>query len=132
MWYRWGHPDLEKHDRSETGGLNRWIVRHPLRAPVTGFVIAGILFALWYFIGAAAGPLPIMVGAFLAVISLLLLVYGLIRKATEVSVGRIEKAAPPPEEPTEADRLTRKEALSRWRTRARQEAEEERIKKQMR
>lgn len=107
------HPDLEKHDRAETGGLNSWIVRYPLRAPVIGLTIAGILFAILYFTGAVGGPL-LLVGAFIAVISLFLLVYGLIRKAVDISVGRIQKAAPYPAEPTETGRLTRQEALSRW------------------
>jgi len=126
---RTGHPDLEKHDRAETGGLNSWIVRYPLRAPIIGLTIAGILFAILYFTRAFGGPL-LLVGAFIAVISLLLLVYGLIRKAVDISVGRTQKAAPPPDEPTEADRLTKQEALSRWRTRARQEANDKGTKQQ--
>jgi len=122
-------PELEKHDRSETGGLNSWIARHPFRAPVTGLIIAGVIFVILYFTGALAGPL-LLLGALVAVISLLLLVYGLIRKATEFSTGRIRKVVPYPQEPVETEGLSREEALSRWRTRARQEAEEEVRKRQ--
>ena len=79
--------DPKQFLRSETGGLNRWIARYPLRAPLTGFAFAGAIFAFLYITDFIGGPL-LLIGTLIAITSSFMLVYGLIRIAVGVFTGR--------------------------------------------
>jgi len=118
-------PRLEKYDKPATSGLNEWIVAHPIRAPVTGFVIAGALFAISHFAGIlvlSRIAIPVVLTAFL------LLVFGLVRKAVDMRrrEQEDEEEEPPAEEWAEVDERARQQAVARWKARARREARERR------
>ena len=89
-----GDPRLDKYNQPVTGGLNRWIVKHSILTPVIGFAVTAVLFAVSYFTG------KVMLSRFAIlplIVSILLLIYGLIRKAIYVAERR--KVEPKREEP---------------------------------
>ena len=71
-------PRLEGYRIPQTGWLNRWLLRHPIRGPVICFIIAGIILGLSFIPG--IGRL-----VFLAIppflFGLFLLIYALLRRA---------------------------------------------------
>jgi len=115
----WQSGDSE-YSRVDVGWLERLIVRHPIRTPVIALGIAAVLFVAAYFTGMA---LLSRFGIFLLIISFLLLLYGLIRKAIDISVRRRKPARTQlPDEPIEANQPKREEIVTRWRQRAEREA----------
>ncbi|HEY40965.1 MAG TPA: hypothetical protein G4O18_03800 [Dehalococcoidia bacterium] len=113
-------PRLEGHMYSLTGGLNRWLLKHPFRGPVICFIIGGIFIGLSFIpnmerLAFVAVPL-FLVGFFL-------LVYALIRRALGITFVEDEDVEdePPSETPLEVDERARERALASWRRRARQD-----------
>jgi len=111
----------------DAGWLERLIVRHPIRTPIISFIITAVFFAVTYFTGMF---LLMRFGVFLLIISVCLLIYGLIRKTMDIPLRRRPAQTRLPEEPMEANRVTRREIIARWRERARLEAEDMERKKQ--
>jgi len=71
-------PRLEKYDEPATRDPNRWIVKHPIRAPIIGLAVAAVLFLvrLYHF------------AILFLLFSILLLIYGLVRKAVYIAEER--------------------------------------------
>ena len=121
VWHIGGSmdPRLEGHRVSQTGWLNRWLLRHPIRGPVICFIIAGIILGLSFIPGIGrlfflAIP-PFLFGLFL-------LIYALLRRAFEpYSAKSYDPTDEPPDELTEVDEQARQQALKKWRQRARQD-----------
>lgn len=118
-----GNPRLEQYEQSATVGLNRWLVRHPFLTPIIGFTLAGVLVAISYFTGRPWGGFS-RIGIFILIGSVILLVYGLLRKAIDVAERRKQGEELFPEEPMKVDERARRQAVKKWRERARREAEE--------
>ena len=118
-------PRMEGHMVSQTGWLNRWLLKHPIRGPVICFIIGGIVLGLSF--------IPDMEGlAFLAIplflMGLFLLVYALILRALGITFVEEEdvEEEPPSKTPVEIDERAREQALARWRRRARQDRHQHR------
>lgn len=120
-WFLGGslEPRLEGHRIPQTGWLNRWLLRHPVRGPVICFIITGIILGLSFIPGANAL-------AFFAIptflLGLFLLIYAVIRRTFEpYSASSYDASNEPPEEPVEVDEQARQQAVKKWQQRARQD-----------
>jgi hypothetical protein len=113
-------PRLEGHMIPLMSGMNRWLVKHPFRGPVIGFIIAGIFIGLSFIPGMDRLIFPAI---FPLLIATLLLIYALIRRALGITFVEDEdiKEEPPPETPIEVDERARQKAVDSWRRRARQD-----------
>lgn len=117
-------PRLEGYRIPQTGWLNRWLLRHPIRGPVICFIIAGIILGLSFIPG--IGRL-----VFLAIppflFGLFLLVYALLRRAFgPYSAKSYNAEDEPPDEPIEVDERARQQAVKKWQQRARQDRQRHR------
>jgi len=80
MWSRQGGSDLrEKHER----GVDNWIIKHPIQAPVIGFAVTLIILVMWDFKG-----FGLWLGSLTLIFSVFLLIYGLVRKAIYIAEER--------------------------------------------
>jgi predicted membrane protein len=123
MWWMPGNPGS---GRSEIGWLERIIARHPLRAAVICLVVAATLLIIDFFAGFS---FLFFIGAFLMVISFLLLIYALVRKAMDVAEKRKSKGVHRYEELDKVNGISRQEAVARWRYRAQQKEMDEAIER---
>ena len=76
-------PRLDGPRVSWSAGLNRWLVKHPVRGPVIAFIITGIIIGL-SFIPGASWLIFLGLPAFL--FSLFLLAYPFIRRVAESTI----------------------------------------------
>ena len=122
FWHAGGSmdPRMEGYRVPQTAWLNRWLLRHPIRAPVIGFIIAGIFIGL-SFIPGMGRLIFLSIPPFL--LATFLLIYALIRRAAGITFIEDEdvEEEPPPETPIEVDEQARQQAVARWRRRARQD-----------
>ena len=111
-------PRLEGHMISLTGGLNRWLLKHPFRGPVICFIVAVIFIGL-SFIPGMRRLIYLAIPSFM--LGLLLLSYALIRRSADTtSIGDKElKEEPPSETSVTVDEQARQQAVEKWRRRAR-------------
>jgi len=117
-------PRFEEHMVSQTGGLNRWVLRHPFRGPVICFIIGGIILGL-SFIPSEGMLYVLAIPPFL--LGLFLLVYALLRRAVVLSSAEDSDLFDElPEEYTEVDEQARQQAITKWRRRARQDRHQRR------
>jgi len=117
-------PRLEGHMIALTGGFNRWFLRHPIRGPVICFIVTVIFIGLSFIPG--MGRL-IYLAIFPFLIGLFLLIYTLLRRASEPSSTiNYDQMDEPPEEYTEVDEWARQQAVEKWRRRARQDSHQRR------
>ena len=123
----WGSmdPRFDRYREPQTGWLNRWLLRHPIRGPVIFFVIGGAMIVLAFIIDKKELGLfslfPFLLGLFL-------LIYALIRRAAGITYVEDDdlEEEPPQETPIEVDEQTRQQALASWRRRARQDRHQRR------
>ena len=108
-------PRLEGRMVSWSGGLNRWLLKHPIRGPVIGFIIAGIFIGL-SFIPSMGRLVFLAIPPFL--FGLFLLVYALLRRIfepfTTESYDQIDESPEEYEEHVEVDEQARQQALDSW------------------
>ena len=123
MWWMAGNPGTDRSDRSELGWLERKIARRPFRAVIICCIIATVLLTTGFLVRI---PFLFFIGAFLVILSILLFFYALVRLAMDTTEKKRSKATYTQYESTETDHLSRRETVSRWKERARQE-EQDRI-----
>ena len=123
----WGSmdPRFERYRVPQMGWLNRWLLRHPIRGPVIGFAIAGIIVGLSCIPGMDK-LIFLAIPPFL--LATLLLIYALIRRALGITFIEDEdfEEEPPPETYIEVDEQVRQQAVASWRQRARQDRHQRR------
>ena len=79
-------PNNPDRNIADADFINRWILRHPLRAPLVALAIGVALFAVTYHFKAWR----LMAGAFLITAAgVFLLIYGLARKMSEMTSVRM-------------------------------------------
>ena len=123
MWWMAGNTGTNRTDRSELGWLERKIARQPFRAVIVCFIISAVLLTAGFLVRI---PFLFFIGAFLAILSILLFFYALLRMAMDNSEKRRSKVTYSQYELNETDRVSRPETLSRLKERASQE-EQDRI-----
>jgi hypothetical protein len=92
--------------------------------PITGFIIGGILIGLSFIPGLERLLIPAII---LFLLSTLLLIYSLIRRAVErFSTEDSDLFDETPDELIEVDEQARQQAITKWRRRARQDRHQRR------
>ncbi len=125
-WFLGGslEPRLEGHRIPQTGWLNRWLLRNPIRGPVICFVIAGVTLGL-SFINGTGGLVFLSIPTFL--LGLFLIIYALLRRSFEPpSSTNYDQMDESPEEYIEVNEQARQRAVAKWRRRARDDRRQHR------
>jgi len=78
---RGGDDPREKYNR----GVDAWILKNPILAPVIGFVAAVVVLAVRDLTGI---QLLLIFAILILIVSILLLIYGLVRKVTYIAERR--------------------------------------------
>ena len=108
-------PRMEEHEVAQTGWLNRWLLKHPIRGPVICFIIAGIFIGLSFIPGMGTlvflAIIPFLTGLFLLIRALLHRAFG------PYSTRNHEPMDEPSEEYMEVDEQARQRAVEKWRRR---------------